>query len=265
MGIHALLADVTIPFDFGIPQFVILLIGLAGLGLLIFVGVESTRGRRDKFGVRRRRFRPWHATGGAIMLLVAVSLLYLAILLQSYFGLTSEILVARVRATSLANAPNFMSVELTLYDQHGNTTDHEIDGVCGNRWLLQGDIVRFPGWANILGLHTGYKITRLEGQYDDPQKESTWYHTVVPLNGGDDNFFQTLQHQGGWLHPIVEAAYGNAIILPADGNTYNIYVSQTGLTTKGPTTLGGHAPPLVAPPAQSVTNGSGPSDCQQMP
>jgi len=264
MGIYALLADVTIPFDFGLPQLFVLLVGLGGLALLIWAIVEITRGKRDKGGIRRRRrFGYGRAIGGSVLLLLAISLLYLAILLQSYFGLTSEILVARVRATSLGNVPNFMSVELTLYDQHGNVTDHETDGVCGDRWLLQGDIVRFPGWANILGLHTGYKVTRLEGQYSDPSKESTWFKTVVPLNGGDDNFFQTLQNQGGWLHPFVESAYGNAIILPADGNTYNVYVSQTGLTTKGPTTLAGHAP-LTATPASRTTNGSGPADCRQL-
>jgi hypothetical protein len=263
MGMHALFGDVTIPFDFGLPQIVILVIGLCGLALLIWAVVELTRGKRGKDGIRRRRFGWKRTVSGSILMLVAISLLYLAVLLQSYFGLTSEILVARVRATSLANVPNYMSVELTLYDQHGNVTDHEIDGICGNNWFLEGDIVRFPGWVNILGLHTGYKLTRLEGQYNDPSMESTWYHSVVQLNGGDDNFFQTLQNQGGWLHPIVEASYGNAIILPADGNTYNVYVSQTGLSTHGPTSLGAHAPPLTAP-ALRATAGSGPSDCRQL-
>ncbi len=263
MRIHMFLADVTFPFDFGLGQLFVLLIGLTGLGLLIWVGVEATRGRRDKTGLRRRRFGYGRVVSGSILLLFAISLLYLAILLQSYFGLTSEILVARVRATALANVPNYMSVELTLYDEHGTIQEQQTVGVCGNRWLLQGDIVRFPDWMNILGLHTGYKLTRLQGQYEDPEQERTWYHTVVELNGGDDDFFKTIHNQGGWLHPLVEAAYGNAIILPADGNTYNVYVSQTGLTTRGPTSLSGHAP-LTAKPAQSAITGSGPSDCRQL-
>lgn len=261
---HTFLADgITFPYDFGIAQVIILLIGLGGLALLIWAAVELTRGRRDKFGVRRRRFRWGRTTSGAVLLLVAVSLLYLALLLQTYLGLTSEILVARVRATQLTNVPNFMSVEITLYDQQGHVTHQETDGVCGNEWELQGDIVRFPDWANLLGLHTGYKLTRLEGRYDDPNMESSWYHTVVELNGGDDGFFKNIQSQGGWLHPIVEASYGNAIILPSDGNTYNVYLSQTGLSTKGPTTQAAHAP-LLTLPTLRTTNGSGPSDCRQL-
>jgi hypothetical protein len=264
MGIHLPLADgITIPFEFGLPQFFILLIGLCGLALLIWVVVGLTRGSRDKFGERRRRFFWGRAVSGSVMLLVAISLLYLAILLQTYVGLTSEILVARIHATSLANVPNFMSVDVTLYNQHGDVTHHEVDGVCGNEWELQGDIVRFPDWANLLGMHTGYKLTRLEGRYDDPSQEMTWYHTVVELNGGDDNFFKTLQNQGGWLHPVVEASYGNAIILPADDNTYDVYLSQTGLTTKGTTTLAGHTP-LLSTTALRAPNSSGPTDCRQL-
>src|SRR5581483_2063603 len=188
---HWPLADgITFPFEFGLAQFFILLIGLFGLALLVWVVLGMTRGAHDaKTGLRRRRFYWGRATSGSVMLLLAIGLLYLAILLQTYLGLSSEILVARVRATSLANVPNYMSVELTLYNQHGDITHHEVDGVCGNEWELQGDIVRFPDWANILGLHTGYKLTRLEGRHDDPDQERTWYHTVLELNGGDDNFF----------------------------------------------------------------------------
>ena len=110
MGIHSPLADgITIPFDFGLPQFFILLIGLCGLALLIWVVLGLTRGSRDKFGERRRRFFWGRAVSGSVMLLVAISLLYLAILLQTYVGLTSEILVARIHATSLANIADFMT------------------------------------------------------------------------------------------------------------------------------------------------------------
>jgi hypothetical protein len=264
MGSHLpFAAGITFPFEFGLAQFFIVLVGLCGLALLVWVVLGVTRGSRDKFGQRHRHFFWGRATSGSVMLLLAIGLLYLAILLQTYLGLSSEILVARVRATALANVPNYMSVELTLYNQHGDITHHEVDGVCGNEWELQGDIVRFPDWANILGLHTGYKLTRLEGRYDDPGQESTWYHTVLELNGGDDNFFKTLKDQGGWLQPIVEASYGNAIILPADGNTYDVYLSQTGLTTRGATSLGRSAP-LLTTPAHPLIPNSGPNDCRQM-
>jgi hypothetical protein len=264
MSVYPVVADITFPFDFGIAQVILLIIGLAGLGLLVHVFHRSVIGQHDKVtGKRVKRFYWGRTVSGALLLLVAISLIYLAVLLQTYLALTSEIKVATVRATQLSNVPNYMVVDITLFDKHGNQMHRETDGICGNEWELQGDIVRLPDWATLLGLHTGYKLSRLEGRYDDPNKESTWYHSVVELNGGDDGFFKTLQNQGGWLKPIVQASYGNAIILPADGNSYNVYLSQTGLTTKGPNA---RAPGFGArfSPAFGQSSGSGPSDCRQL-
>ena len=258
MPVHPSIADVTIPFIFGIPQIILLIVGLIGLGLLAHVCHRAFIGKHDKFtGQRQKHFFWGRAVSGAILMLIAISLIYLAVLLQTYLALTSEIKVATVRATQLSNVPNYMVVDITLFDQHGNTLSHESDGLCGNEWELQGNIVRLADWTTILGLHTGYKLTRLEGRYDDPAKETDWYHSVVVLNGGDDNFFTTLKNQGGWLKPVVQASYGNAIILPADGNSYNVYVSQTGLTTRGPTSLAQPSAALAIPT-------SGPGDCHQL-
>ena len=32
-----------------------------------------------------------------------------------------------------------------------------------------------------------------------------------------------------WVSPVIQAAYGNAVFLMADGKTYDVFVSQTGL------------------------------------
>jgi hypothetical protein len=231
----ALFADVTIPFDFGLPQVVILLVGVGGLALLIHVLLRLTRGKLDPVkGERVRRFHYGRAMGGLIMVFVAVSLIYLAILLQTYFGLSARHLVARVHASKIANQQHQMSIDLILFDKNGSMASEQTYIICGDEWELQGDIVKFADWTNLLGLHTGYKLTRLEGRYDDPNQERTAQHCLQELNGGDDNFFQTLQQQGGWLHPVVESAYGNAVILPSDNKTYSIYVSQTGLFPGAP-------------------------------
>jgi hypothetical protein len=228
----------TIPFTFGLPQLILFVIGLVGFILLVSMitslvfGEELERededGRRVRKYVRRRRFRAGRGLGGIILILLAFSLLWATFLVQSYLGLTANVMVAKVHATSIANLPHLMSVEIILYDKNGHQTSDNTYGVMGDEWELQGDIIKFPTWLNIVGLHTGYKLTRLEGRYDDPNLERNNKHTVIVLNGGDDNFFKTAQSQT-WLSPFVEASYGNAVILPADGRTYNVLVSQTGL------------------------------------
>ena len=72
--------------------------------------------------------------------------------------------------------------------------------------MVQGDIIKFPAWHNVVGLHAGYKLTRLEGRYDDLALENTAHHTAVPLIGSDDNFFQTAYTHRQWFDLFVDAA-----------------------------------------------------------
>ncbi len=232
----------NIPVILGLPQIILLVVAFIGIVLLISAGASLVRGEvrryeyKDegyearKFGTRRRyhRFRWGRALLGIILIVLAFSILWLTFVIQTYVGLTGNIKVARVHATAIANVPHEMSVELILYDQSGKQTSDQTYLVNGDEWMLQGDIIKFPTWLNILGLHSGYKLTRLEGRYDDPHLEANAKHTVVTLNGGDDGFFKTVQEQA-WVSPIVQAAYGNAVFLAADGKTYDVYVSQTGL------------------------------------
>lgn len=231
----------TIPITFGWPQVILFIIGLVGLVLLISMitglifgeVIESEEDeregvRRPRKYARRRRLKAGRGLSGIVLLLIAVALLWATSLVQTYLGLTGDIHVARVHATSLSNLPHFMSVEIILFDKDGRQTSDNTYEVMGDEWELQGDIVKFPAWLNILGLHSGYKLTRLEGRYDDPNLERNNKHSVIVLNGGDDTFFKTAQTQT-WLAPLVEATYGNAVILPANGGTYDVLVSQTGL------------------------------------
>lgn len=230
----------TIPFVIGWPQVLLFIIALVGLLLLVNAFVRVRRRHhyeyRDedearKFGrrhVTHFRLRWGRLLGGVILVFFAISLLWLSLLIQTYLGLTSDIKVARVHAVAVANVPHLMSVDLTLYDQQGKQTSDQTYIINGDEWMLQGDVIKFPTWLNIFGLHSGYKLTRLEGRFDDPNLEANSHHVVVVLNGGDDNFFKTVQEQA-WTSPVVQAAYGSSTFLQPDGKTYDVFVSQTGL------------------------------------
>lgn len=233
--------SMTIPFTFGWSQLVLLVLGLIGFSLLII----ALTGRRPisedeleeykRTGVpprRRRRLHIGRGISGIVLIALAVSLLWVTFVVQTYLGLTGDIRVAQVRALPVSNAPHQMSVELILYDNSGHKASDARYTVKGDDWMLEGDFVKFPTWLNILGLHTGYKLTRLEGRYDDPNMERSNTPTVVVLNGGDDNFFQTMHNQKGWIAPFVDATYGNAVFVQADGTLYDVFVSQTGLYAK---------------------------------
>ena len=228
------------PIQIGLAQVIILLAAILGLGLLISSLMSLVKEQRSVFvdedgrryySRRHSGFKWMRGISGILLVLVAIVILWVASLVQTYLNLTGDIKVAQVHASPVANQQHMMSVELTLYDESGKQTSDQTYFVTGDRWMLQGDIIKFPNWVNLLGLHSGYKLTRLEGQYDDPNDESNLKHTVVTLNGGEDGFFKTVYKQA-WSSPFVEAAYGNAVIVPADSHNYTVLVSQTGLYAK---------------------------------
>jgi hypothetical protein len=241
---------VNTPIIFGWPQIILFIVSLVGVGLLASMGVSIIRrDYRHKYGEGKefqkhgshepgypslhRHHRPvrWRqGTSGILLLLLASSLLWVTFIVQTYLGLTGEIKVAHIRATALANVPHQMSVELILYDSNGHPASDNTYLVQGDEWMLQGDIVKFPTWLNVIGLHSGYKLTRLEGRFDDPNLERNSKHTVVVLNGGDDNFFKAAYAQKSWFSWFVDASYGNAVF-QAPG-AFDVFATQDALIAR---------------------------------
>lgn len=162
---------------------------------------------------------------------VALFCLYGSVAIQAYSA-GGDIRVAHIHASRVANASTpALSVELTLYDQQGRATSDKTYLVQGDEWMVQADIVKVSGALTVIGLHSGYKLTRLEGRFDDSDMDRNAKHSVVTLNGGDDNFFAMTRALNPILAPFIDASYGSAVFNGA-GN-FNIYVSQTGLWAKG--------------------------------
>jgi hypothetical protein len=161
------------------------------------------------------------------LILLAIGLLTCAVLATSFVmnGYSSNVLVAKVVAMPVANTQNELSVDVTL---PGGQEKAYL--VAGNEWMLEGDVIKVSGLLTMAGLHSGYKLTRLEGRFDDPKSEANSKHTVVALSGGDDGVWQAAHTFSGVLAPFIDAEYGNAVF--AGPGTWNIYVSQTTLWAK---------------------------------
>ena len=162
----------NIPFNFGLPQIILILIGLVGLWLFITAAKGLLRRSKDMDEdelerykrtrvLPRRRFRIKRGISGILLIFVAVSLLWLTFLVQSYLGLTGNIRVAQVQATPVANVAHEMSVKLMLYDTNGHQLSDNTYTLQGDEWMLQADFIKFPTWLNVIGFHSGYKIVRL--------------------------------------------------------------------------------------------------------
>lgn len=223
----------SFPEQFGLPQILLIIIAVVALALLVTSLVELRRvvdedlpGRRRKLRMRPR-IRAGRGMSGVALLLAAVFLLWIVALVQTYLGLTGEVKAAHVVATPISNAPHSLSVDLTLYDDKGRTKSHETYQVEGDTWLLQADIVELNHWVNVIGVHSGYKVTRLFGERTDGV--SPTQHQIL-LNGGDGSFFTQMKNGTWWTKPFVRSAYGNAVI--ASPGEFDVFISQDAIKTR---------------------------------
>lgn len=204
------------PVDFGIVQIGLLLLILVGVALLI-----SAIARMRKKGAKAVLGR---GAGGAGLLVVAVVLLWVATLMQTYLGLTGEIKAAHVVVSEAEDGQ--LQVDLTLYDD-GAPDRRETFRVEGDLWVLQANIVELEPWVNALGFHSGYKVSRLYGQNLDGAATS---QNHIFLNGDDRDFFADMRDGKWWTAPFVRSAYGNAVI--ATPGEYDVYISRDAIKTR---------------------------------
>jgi hypothetical protein len=103
----------------------------------------------------------------------------------------------------------------------------------GDEWQLDARVLKWKGWANMLGLDAEYRLERLSGRYRNVDQERNDTRTVYELsdNPGID-IWALRQQYPRWL-PFVDAVYGSATYMPmADGARYQVSITQTGLIAR---------------------------------
>jgi hypothetical protein len=198
---------------------VVILIAIFGLLLLALACQRLFRARFLAAG--------GSALMGFLLLAIAGLLFVVSLNLHTYARLTHEKPVAeivfegrgpqRYRAT-LAQVP---SGEMQMFV------------LAGDEWQLDARVLKWKGWANLLGLDAQYRLERVSGRYRDIEQERKDERTVYALseNPGIDLWTLSADYPR-WL-PFVDAVYGSATYLPmADGARYEISITQSGLIAR---------------------------------
>ncbi|MFJ4658484.1 hypothetical protein ACIP5Y_45050 [Nocardia sp. NPDC088792] len=207
------------PVTFGWIQILLIVLAVGALALLV-TAVFKAR----KVGLRVLAGRGAGAVG---LVLVAVVILWITTLLQTFLGLTGEVKAAHIVATPIAGQDHEMNVDLTLYGDKDHGEQHLTYKVEGDMWVLQADIVELEPWVNALGFNSGYKITRLYGQRLDGIATK---QNQIFLNGGDGDFFKDMKDQSWYTKPFVKSAYGNAVI--AINGSYDVFISRDAIKAR---------------------------------
>ncbi|MRH91954.1 hypothetical protein GFY24_31720 [Nocardia sp. SYP-A9097] len=207
------------PVSFGWIQVLIAVLAIGAIALLV---TALFKARKVGFKVLAGR-----GAGAISLIFVAVVILWITTLLQTFLGLTGEIKAAHIVTTPVAGQEHLMDVDLTLYGDKDHDEQHLKYQVEGDMWVLQADIVELEPWVNALGFNSGYKVTRIYGQRLDGIATK---QNQIFLNGGDGDFFKDMKNETWYTKPFVRSAYGNAVI--ATGGSYDVFISRDAIKTR---------------------------------
>jgi len=195
---------------------------LAGLAVLCGYGVRHAHSWRVRL--------LW-ATLTVVYGAVGLACLALFGALRTYEQLTRREAVATVECWPSPSRPDeYRLVYRPLTG--GRPGPAQVFQLYGDAWSLSGNLLVWHGWAQVAGARTWYKVTRLEGRYDDAARAPAGPHLVYDVNGGADVFWRLLYRLQPWL-PGVEAVYGGAVFMPADPEKqFIVYAAPTGFLVK---------------------------------
>lgn len=187
----------------------------------------------------RRRSRvggTLHVLSALLMLCLSALALAVAVGVHGYQALTREVTAATVDVTRLG--PRTYEARVAFPD--GSTRSYRIRG---DELYVDAHILKWRPVANLLGLHTGYRLDRIEGRYSSVEDERSQPHTVYVLQPGGRLDLFDLARRYPALTPLVDARYGSGTFVPLNGGgRFLIRVSITGLLvrrTRGASTAGG--------------------------
>lgn len=215
--------------DMAVPLFFIAvaILAIGGVVLIIqFLRVlpfSRTKGKKRGFVPQTVR-----VLTSACIFVFGLFLLMLVLFVRTYDAFTREKPIARIQCIPVDGLDYDMILRFVPLEG-GKEGTAGLFRLKGDQWAVSGHILQWHPWLNMLGVHTGYRITRIEGQYLKDRDETTRPKTVYDL---DDSWMQGIWH---WLYrhpgevPLVKSAYGNtAYTFPEKDRTFLVLVTLSG-------------------------------------
>ncbi len=190
------------------------------LGLLFVIAAVRQMRRRRIVGAVLR------GTSALALFLIAACALLLALGLRGYSALSGEQAAAQIQF----NRAGDRRFDVVLTYPSGQSEKFTLRG---DDWQVDGRVLKWNRFANILGFDALYRLERIGGRYDSIADERSAPRTVYALHAAAAIDVWELARRYRDRLPWVDALYGSATFLPmADGAVYEISVSQSGLLAR---------------------------------
>jgi hypothetical protein len=163
----------------------------------------------------------------AVAIAAAAASAVVALNLRTYARLTYEqpVLFVEFQAT----APQRFTATVT----RAQTNTSQTFELAGDEWQVDARVLKWRGFANVLGLDSYYRLERVSGRYRDIDQERSAPHSVYSLYQAPFfDLYGFAQAHPHWI-PFVDGFYGSAIYQPmAPGARYEVRLTQSGLISK---------------------------------
>lgn len=104
--------------------------------------------------------------------------------------------------------------------------------LAGDEWQVDARILKWHGWANLLGMDSHFQLDRISGRYHDIEQQSSHLPTVFVLEKQQNYDLWSLKKKYQWL-PWLDARYGQSVFMPMkNGQIYQIYMTQSGMIAR---------------------------------
>jgi hypothetical protein len=160
---------------------------------------------------------------GALALALGALAGTIAVGVQGYRALTHEDLAARIEVRP-TGTQRFVA---TFHYPDGRVASYALNG---DAIYVDAHVLKWKPWANLIGLHTAYELSRVTGRYNDIDQERTAPRSVHALGEERPIDLFSLRRRYVWLAPLLDADYGSGTFVAVDtSKTLELRVSTTGL------------------------------------
>jgi uncharacterized membrane protein len=177
---------------------------------------------------RRRRASPFGLLLALVLILAASAVVLFSAFLRSYHDFTQKEMVAIVECVPQTNNEfDFAMTVIPVVRQ--KQMEMRSYPIKGDQWAIGGDILKWKDIVNFLGLHTMYRLDRVEGRYKLAEDAQTKQVSAYPLGQEQRGRYWSFLYKFGHKLPFVTAVYGNTVYMdPVFGEKFEIYVTTSG-------------------------------------
>ena len=191
------------------------LIGALGALILASGIIALRRAKPLRFTLR--------ALTGLLILAVGALVAALGAGLQGYRALTREEIAARIDVRPVG--PQRFEATVRIADRPETTYV-----IAGDQLYVDAHVLKWKPFANVLGLHTAYELSRIAGRYEDIEQERSSERTVHSLAPDRRIDLFALRRKHEMLAPLMDAEYGSGTFVAIKRRTMlEVRVSTTGL------------------------------------